>query len=59
MDSFRIWLSVVGLVIAAGIAVPFGLLSGSAAALDVFAFWCLFGLAVIALIAVGSAGWRR
>lgn len=58
MKGFRLWLTVVGLTIVAGIAVPYNILSQSPAPLDVFVFWCGFGVAVIALIVAGFARWR-
>ncbi len=58
MRGFSLWLAKAGLLIAAGIYVPYGILGGGEPSLDILIFWCLFGLAVIALIAVGVARWR-
>ena len=58
MNRFRIWLALVALVIAAGVAVPYGFLAGGTASLDIFVFWCAFGAVMVALIAVGVARWR-
>lgn len=58
MSGFRLWLAVVGLAIAAGVVVPYGVLSGGAPSLDVFLFWCLLGLGVIVLVALGVGRWR-
>ena len=58
MSSFGIWLAVTGTAIAAGVAVPYGILSGGAASLEIVLFWCIFGLAVIALVVIGVARWR-
>jgi len=58
MRGFALWLTLAGLLIAAGIYVPYGILGGGAPSLDILIFWCLFGLAVIALIAAGVARWR-
>ncbi|MGC9370375.1 MAG: hypothetical protein ACP5DX_12615 [Paracoccaceae bacterium] len=58
MRGFTLWLLSAALVIAAGIVVPYGILSGGAPSLAVPIFWCLFGGAVIALIATGVARWR-
>jgi hypothetical protein len=58
MNGFATWLVLVGMAILAGIAVPYGLLGGSAASLDVFWFWCAFGVAIVVLIVVGVSRWR-
>jgi hypothetical protein len=58
MHGFGFWLATAGLLIAAGVFVPYGILSGGAASFDVLLFWCLFGIAVIGLIAVGVSRWR-
>lgn len=58
MRGFILWLLMAALVIAAAIVVPYGILTGGAPSLDVLIFWCLFGGAVIALIAAGVARWR-
>ena len=57
--AFGIWLLAAALLIFSGIFVPFGILSGGTVGIGIFAFWCAFGLAVIALIVAGVAGWRR
>ncbi len=54
---FSLWLVLAGATIVAGIAVPYGVLAGRAT-LAVFVFWCVFALAVIALIVAGTASWR-
>ena len=59
MSSFRIWFLATTATVAAGVAVPYALLSGGPASHDVFVFWCLFGGAVVVLILAGMAGWRR
>ena len=58
MSGLRLWITLAGLVIAAGVVVPYGVLGGGAPSLDVFLFWCLFGLAVVVLVMVGLARWR-
>lgn len=58
MRGFQTWLIAVAAVILAGIAVPYGVLSGGAPSLDVFLFWCAFGVTVIVLIAIGVARWK-
>lgn len=58
MRGFGLWLGAAGALVAAGIAVPYGVLGGGAPGLDILIFWCLFGVAVIALIAAGVARWR-
>lgn len=58
MRGFGLWLAVTGLIIAAGIVVPYGILGGGAPSLDILIFWCLFGLAVVGLIGAGVARWR-
>ncbi|WP_371054993.1 hypothetical protein [Rhodosalinus sp. K401] len=58
MRGFGIWLVAVALVILAGIVVPYGILSGGAPSLVIFVFWCVFGAAVIGLIAAGVARWK-
>ena len=58
MTGFRTWVAVAALVIAAGIGVPYGVLSGGPPSLDIFVFWCLFGVVVVALIAIGVGRWR-
>ena len=54
----RLWVLLVLLLTLAGIAVPYGLLSGSGVLLAVPLFWIGFGLAVILLIARAVARWR-
>jgi hypothetical protein len=58
MRGFGLWLVAAGLLIAAGVIVPYGLLGGGTPGFAIVIFWCLFGLAVVALIAVGVARWR-
>lgn len=58
MRGFPTWLFAAALLILAGIVVPYGILGGGAPSLDIFLFWCLFGLGVVALIAVGVGRWR-
>lgn len=58
MRGFTWWLIMVGVVIAAGIIVPYGVLGGGAPSLGILIFWCVFGVAVIGLIVVGVARWR-
>lgn len=53
-----LWLAVVGALVLAGGAVPYGLLAGPAAGLSVAFFWLGFGLVVIALIAVATLRWK-
>lgn len=55
---FGLWLVLAAATILAGVLVPYGVLTGNEAPLDVFVFWCLFGLAVVALVVAGTAGWR-
>ncbi len=54
----QLWVLLVFLVTFAGIAVPYGLLSGSGIPLAVPLFWTVFGLVVIVLIALAVARWR-
>lgn len=57
--GFAIWLAMVTLVILAGIAVPYALLSGPAfGTWDVPVFWLGFGVLVIALILRAVAKWK-
>lgn len=56
--GFRLWLAAACLLIAAGVIIPYGLLGGGTPGFDIVIFWCLFGLAVVGLIAVGVARWR-
>jgi len=58
MRGFTWWLIVVGVVIAAGIIVPYGVLGGGAPSLDILMFWSAFGAAVIALVVAGVSRWR-
>ena len=58
MTRFRLWLVLAAATIAAGVAVPYGILAGGAPSVEIFAFWCIFGLAVVVLIAIGASGWR-
>lgn len=53
-----LWLALVAVTVIAGIAVPYGVLSGNTAALDVALFWVAFGLVVIVLIVAAVARWR-
>lgn len=57
MTSYRLWLAAVAATITAGIAVPYGLLSGGRAGAGIFVFWCLFALAIVALIAAAIGRW--
>lgn len=59
MTPFARWLAAAAVLILAGIAVPYGALSGPPHGLGIPAFWLAFGLAVIALILWGVRGWRR
>ncbi len=59
MTPFARWLAAAGCLVLAGIAVPYGLLSGGATGLGIPLFWLAFGVAVIALILAGVSGWRR
>lgn len=58
MRGFGLWLAAAGLLIASGIVVPYGMLGGGTPSYDILVFWCLFGVAVIGLIAVGVLRWR-
>lgn len=58
MRGFSLWLMLCGLIIASGIIVPYGILSGGAPSFDIAVFWLLFGLAVVGMIAAGVARWR-
>ena len=58
MTAFGWWLLIVGVLILSGIVVPYGILSGGAAALAVPVFWTLFALGVVVVIAAGIRGWR-
>lgn len=58
MRGFRTWLAAAAVLVLAGIVVPYGLLGGGTPSPDIFVFWCGFGLAVVALIALGVARWR-
>lgn len=59
MTPFARWLAAAALLILAGIAAPYGLMSGPPHGFGILIFWCAFGLAVVALILRGVAGWRR
>ncbi len=59
MTAFALWLAAAAILILAGIAVPYSLMSGGAIGLGIAGFWLAFGVAVIALILRGVAGWRR
>ena len=59
MTAFARWLAAAAVLILAGIVVPYGILSGPPEGLGLSAFWLVFGVAVIALILWGVAGWRR
>lgn len=57
--GFAIWLAMVAIVILAGIAVPYTILSGPAFGVwDVPVFWIGFGFLVIALILRAVSRWR-
>ena len=58
MRGSVLWGLTVLLTIAAGVAVPYGILSGGSAGSGIFLFWCGFGLAVVVLIAAGVTRWR-
>lgn len=58
MRGFSLWLLATAALIAAGIFIPYRMLGGGVASYDVALFWLCFGLAVVALIAVGVARWR-
>lgn len=58
MLGFKSWLLLAAVLIFVGIAVPYGILGGAAASPAIFYFWCLFGLAIILVIALGVARWR-
>lgn len=53
--GFGIWLALAAGLVLAGIALPYGVLSG---VWTVPLFWLGFGAAVAVLIAVGTRGWR-
>lgn len=53
-----LWLLAVAVVVLAGVAVPYGLLSGRETGLAVVSFWLLFGLVVIGLVVLGVLRWR-
>jgi len=53
--GFRTWLALAGVLVLAGIALPYGVLSG---VWTVPLFWLGFGLVVAVLIAAGTKGWR-
>lgn len=59
MTPFARWLAAATILVLAGIAVPYGPLSGPPHGYGILLFWLAFGLAVIALILAGVAGWRR
>ncbi len=59
MTPFARWLTAAALLILAGIAVPYGLMSGPPHGLGILWFWTGFGAAVIALILWGVRGWGR
>lgn len=56
--GFRLWLAAAGLLVAAGVVVPYGVLGGGPPAFDILAFWGAFGVAVVGLVAAGLARWR-
>lgn len=58
MAGFRTWLAVVAVLVAAGIVIPYGVLGGGEPSIDIFAFWCLFGVGVVAVIIAGLRHWR-
>ena len=53
-----LWFAAMAVLVGAGVAVPYGILSGGAAAGWTFAFWTVFGVAVAAMIWIAVAGWR-
>lgn len=60
MNGFKLWLAMAGLLIVAGIILPYMVLGGSGApGLSLAVFWLGFAAAVIVLIAAGVARWRN
>ncbi|MBM9594222.1 hypothetical protein [Roseitranquillus sediminis] len=57
-SGFRLWLASVAALLLAGVAVPYAVFGGGEPSLDIFVFWCLFGVAVVALIAAGFSRWE-
>lgn len=53
-----LWLAAVAATVLAGVIVPYGLLGGGATGLAVGAFWLVFGVVVVVLIAIGVSRWR-
>lgn len=49
----------IGALVVLAVLVPFTLLSGVERVTGAFLFWVLFALVVMALIVVGTRGWRR
>ncbi|APX89888.1 hypothetical protein BV394_09310 [Brevirhabdus pacifica] len=58
MHGFTRWLLGVGVVIVAGILVPYAILGGGEPSFDILIFWCLFGAAIVVLVGIGVARWR-
>ncbi|PYE80887.1 hypothetical protein [Pseudoroseicyclus aestuarii] len=58
MTGFRLWLGLAGLLILAGVALPYAVLPGRGGAWDVVLVWSAFGVLVIALIATAVLRWR-
>ena len=55
----NVWLVAAGVLVVAGVVVPYGILGGGTPGWGVTVFWFVFGIAVIALIAAGTARWRN
>lgn len=53
-----LWAAAAVLLVVCGIAIPYGILGGGEPGWAVGGFWICFGLAVIALVGAGMAGWR-
>ncbi|WP_159965134.1 hypothetical protein [Profundibacterium mesophilum] len=60
MNGLGVYLAVAGLLIAAGVVLPYFVIGGGGApGFGLVLFWLGFAGAVIALIASGVSGWRR
>lgn len=53
--GFKAWLAAAAALVCFGVGVPYGVLSSTWA---VPVFWCVFGVGVVALILIGTRGWR-
>jgi len=53
-----VWLVAAVVLVLVGVVVPYGILGGGTPGWGVTVFWFVFGLAVIALVAIGTARWR-